>query len=391
MNIHEYQGKAILRQFGINVPAGKVAFNAEEAVGNAQELGGDIWVVKAQIHAGGRGKAGGVKVARSLEEVEKYAQEMLGKKLVTKQTGPEGKIVNRLLIESGCNIDKEYYLSFVIDREKEKITCIASPAGGMEIEEVAAKEPDKIYQEYIDIHVGLLSFQARRLAYKLGFPREQVNKVVDILQKLYRVFLAQDCSLLEINPLVETKEHNIIPLDVKMNLDDSAAYRHPEWADMRDNSEDDHKEIEANSIGLNYVNLGGDVACMVNGAGLAMATVDIIHYYGGSPANFLDVGGQGTAEDNAKAFRIMTEDGQAKGIFVNIFGGINKCDTIADGLVRACQMLDLKLPIVVRLEGTNVNEGMQILKEASLPNVHIVKSMPEGAKKIIALVKEQEE
>ncbi len=387
MNIHEYQGKEILRSYGVSVPVGKPAFSVEEAVEAAKELKQDVVVVKAQIHAGGRGKAGGVKIAKSINDVEKYAKELLGKVLVTKQTGPEGKKVNRLLVESGCKIKKELYLSFTIDRTTAQTVMIGSEAGGMEIEEVASTTPDRIIKEYIDPFIGLVPFQARRMAFKLNIEPSVVNKAAALMMGLYKVFVDKDCSLAETNPFVITEDNNIMALDIKLNFDDSALYRHPDIKALRDESEEDPKEREASELGLNYVNLGGDVACMVNGAGLAMATVDIIKHYGGEPANFLDVGGQGTAEDDAKAFKIMTEDGQAKGILVNIFGGINKCDIIAEGIIKANEMLKLQLPIVVRLDGTNVKEGREILKKAAIPNVIMVESMTEGAKKIVELVK----
>lgn len=387
MNIHEYQGKEILRSYGVSVPDGKPVFSPEEAVEVAKELGQDVIVVKAQIHAGGRGKAGGVKIAKSVEEVKSYAKELLGKVLVTKQTGPEGKKVNRLLIESGCKIAKELYLSFTIDRNTAQTVMIGSEAGGMEIEEVASSTPDKIIKEYIDPFIGLAPFQARRMAFKLNIEPSLINKAASLMTGLYKIFVDKDCSLAEINPLVLTQDNNVMALDVKLNFDDSALFRHPDITALRDETEEDPKEREAAELGLNYVNLGGNVACMVNGAGLAMATVDIIKHYGGEPANFLDVGGQGSAEDDAKAFKIMTADGQAKGIFVNIFGGINKCDIIAEGIIEANKMLELKLPIVVRLDGTNVKEGREILKKANIPNVIMVESMTEGAKKVVELVK----
>lgn len=387
MNIHEYQAKAVFRSYGVPVPEGKPAFSVEEAVKVAKELGSDVVVVKAQIHAGGRGKAGGVKLAKSSAEVEEYAKELLGKVLVTKQTGPQGKKVNRLLIETGCKIARELYLSFTIDRNTAQVVMIGSEAGGMAIEDVAAATPEKIIKEYIDPYIGLVPFQARRMAFKLNIEPKLVNKAGSLMINLYRLFIEKDCSLAEINPMVITEDGNVMALDAKLNFDDSAIYRHKDIDELRDETEEDPKEREAAQLGLNYVNLGGNVACMVNGAGLAMATVDIIKHYGGEPANFLDVGGQGSAEDDAKAFKIMTQDGQAKGIFVNIFGGINKCDIIANGIIEANKMLNLKLPIVVRLDGTNVKEGRKILKDANIPNVIMVESMTEGAQKVVELVK----
>lgn len=393
MNIHEYQSKAILRSYGVNVPEGQPAFSVDEAVQKAAELGTDVVVVKAQIHAGGRGKAGGVKITRSAEEVRAAAQELLGKTLVTHQTGPDGKQVNRLLIEAGSNIAKEYYLSFVIDRQTARIVMMGSEEGGMEIEKVAAEMPDKILKEYIDPAVGLLPFQASRMAYGMHFPQETIRKVTKFMMGLYQVFVGKDCSLAEINPLVVTKEGDVIALDAKLNFDDSALFRHPDIEALRDESEEDPKERRAAKAGLNYVNLGGDVACMVNGAGLAMATVDIIKFYGGEPANFLDVGGDSTPEKIAEAFRIMLDGGQAKGIFVNIFGGINKCDLVAQGIVDAAKLISpdgrsLPVPVVVRLEGTNVERGREILRDTPIENVIMAPTMEGGAETIVRLVNE---
>ena len=393
MNIHEYQSKAILRSYGVNVPEGQPAFSVDEAVQKAEELGTGVVVVKAQIHAGGRGKAGGVKITHSPAEVRAAAQELLGKILVTHQTGPEGKQVNRLLIEAGSNIAKEYYLSFVIDHQTARIVMMGSEEGGMEIEKVAAEMPDKILKEYIDPAVGLLPFQASRMAYGMHFPQETIRKVTKFMMGLYQVFVSKDCSLAEINPLVVTKEGDVIALDAKLNFDDSALYRHPDIEALRDESEEDPKERRAAKAGLNYVNLGGDVACMVNGAGLAMATVDIIKFYGGEPANFLDVGGDSTPEKIAEAFRIMLDGGQAKGIFVNIFGGINKCDLVAQGIVDAAKLISpdgrsLPVPVVVRLEGTNVERGRQILRDTPIENVIMAPTMEGGAETIVRLVNE---
>lgn len=393
MNIHEYQSKAILRSYGVNVPEGQPAFSVDEAVQKAAELGTDVVVVKAQIHAGGRGKAGGVKITHSQDEVRAAAQELLGKTLVTHQTGPDGKQVNRLLIEAGSNIAKEYYLSFVIDRQTGRTVMMGSEEGGMEIEKVAAEMPDKILKEFIDPATGLLPFQASRMAYGMHFPQETIRKVTKFMMGLYQVFVGKDCSLAEINPLVVTKEGDVIALDAKLNFDDSALFRHPDIEALRDESEEDPKERRAAKAGLNYVNLGGDVACMVNGAGLAMATVDIIKFYGGEPANFLDVGGDSTPEKIAEAFRIMLDGGQAKGIFVNIFGGINKCDLVAQGIVDAAKLISpdgrsLPVPVVVRLEGTNVERGREILRDTPIENVIMAPTMEGGAETIVRLVKE---
>ena len=395
MNIHEYQSKAILKSYGVNVPNGMPAFSVEEAVENAKQLSTPVVVVKAPIHAGGRGKAGGVKIAKNLEEVKQYAGEILGKTLVTKQTGPEGKKVNRLLIEEGSNIKKEYYLSFVIDRQTARVVMMASEEGGMEIEKVAAEMPDKIFKEYIDPAVGLMPFQASRMAYAMHFPQPAIRKVTKLMGCLYQAFVGKDCSLAEINPLVVTADDDVVALDAKLNFDDSALFRHPDVEALRDESEEDAKERRAAEAGLNYVNLGGDVACMVNGAGLAMATVDIIKYYGGEPANFLDVGGDSTPEKIAEAFNIMLDGGQAKGIFVNIFGGINKCDLVAEGIVEAAKIISpdgksLPVPVVVRLEGTNVERGREILKNTPIKNVIMAPTMEGGAEEIVRLVKEAE-
>ncbi|BEU88316.1 ADP-forming succinate--CoA ligase subunit beta [Selenomonas sp. TAMA-11512] len=393
MNIHEYQSKEVLRSYGVNVPAGKPAFSVDEAVAAAKELGTPVCVVKAQIHAGGRGKAGGVKVAKSLDEVKKYASEILGKVLVTHQTGPEGKKVGRLLIEAGSNIKKEYYLSFVVDRGSAKVVMMGSEEGGMDIEEVAAKTPEKIFKEYIDPAIGLAPFQAQRMAYNMNFPQEVIRKASTMMIQLYNAFVGEDCSLAEINPLVETAEGDVIALDAKLNFDDSALFRHPNIEAYRDETEEDPKELWAAREHLNYVNLGGDVACMVNGAGLAMATVDILKFHGGNPANFLDVGGDSEPEKIAKAFEIMLDGGQSKGIFVNIFGGINRCDNIANGILKAAEILakekgtdGMPVPVLVRLEGTKAQEGREILKSSPIKNVFMTPNMDEGAKKIVELV-----
>lgn len=392
MNIHEYQSKAILRGYGVNVPDGSAAFSVDEAVEKAQRLGADVTVVKAQIHAGGRGKAGGVKLARNLNEVRQYAEELLGKTLVTHQTGPEGKVVKRLLIEAGSNIKKEYYLSFVGDRKSARVVMMGSEEGGVEIEKIAAESPEKIFYEYIDPAIGLAPFQATRMAYKMNFPKEVIRKVTKLMINLHRAFVKKDCLLAEINPLVVTEENDVIALDAKLNFDDSALYRHPDVESLRDETEEDPKELHAAKLGLNYVNLGGNVACMVNGAGLAMATVDILKHFGGEPANFLDVGGDSTPEKIAEAFQIMLEGGQAKGIFVNIFGGINKCDLVAQGIVDAAKIISpdgksLPVPVVVRLEGTNVELGRQILKDSPIANVIMAETMEGGAEEIVRLVK----
>ncbi|MCD8832855.1 ADP-forming succinate--CoA ligase subunit beta [Staphylococcus arlettae] len=387
MNIHEYQGKEIFRSMGVAVPEGRVAFTAEEAVEKAKELSSEVYVVKAQIHAGGRGKAGGVKIAKSLSEVESYANELLGKQLVTHQTGPEGKEIKRLYIEEGCDIQKEYYVGFVIDRATDRVTLMASEEGGTEIEEVAANTPEKIFKETIDPVTGLAPYQARRIAFNINIPKESINKATKFLISLYNVFIEKDCSIVEINPLVTTGDGDVLALDAKINFDDNALFRHKDIQELRDLEEEDPKEIEASKYDLSYIALDGDIGCMVNGAGLAMATMDTINHFGGNPANFLDVGGGATKEKVTEAFKIILGDDNVQGIFVNIFGGIMKCDVIAEGIVAAVKEVELTLPLVVRLEGTNVKEGKAILKDSGLA-IEPAATMAEGAQKIVKLVKE---
>jgi succinyl-CoA synthetase beta subunit len=385
MNIHEYQGKEILKQYGVAVPNGEVAFTVAEAVEAAKQLNSSVYVVKAQIHAGGRGKAGGVKIAKNLDEVRDYAKELLGKVLVTHQTGPEGKEIKRLLIEEGCDIKKEYYVGLVVDRKTNRVVMMASEEGGTEIEEVAEKTPEKIIKEVIDPAVGLLPFQARALAYAINIPKPLVNKAVKFMMGLYQAFVDKDCSIAEINPLVVTGDGNVMALDAKLNFDSNALYRHHDVLVMRDLDEEDPKEIEASNFDLNYIALDGNIGCMVNGAGLAMATMDIIKHYGGDPANFLDVGGGATTEKVTAAFKLILSDKNVKGIFVNIFGGIMKCDVIAQGIVAAAKEVQLDRPLVVRLEGTNVDLGKKILNESGL-QITAASSMADGAEKIVALV-----
>lgn len=386
MNIHEYQGKELLRAFGVKVPRGHVAYTVDEAVEAAEKLGTDVTVVKAQIHAGGRGKAGGVKVAKNIDEVRTYANEILGKVLVTHQTGPEGKEVKRLLIEEGCDIKKEYYIGVVLDRATSRVVMMGSEEGGTEIEEVAEATPEKIFKEVIDPLVGLAPYQARRMAFNMNIPHELINKAVSFMMGLYEAFIAKDCSIAEINPLVTTGDGEVLALDAKLNFDDNAIYRHKDIQELRDLDEEDEKEIEASKYDLSYVSLDGNIGCMVNGAGLAMSTMDIIKYYGGDPANFLDVGGGATAEKVTEAFKIILSDSNVKGIFVNIFGGIMKCDVIAEGVVAATKEVGLQIPLVVRLEGTNVDLGKKILNESGL-NITPASSMADGAEKIVSLVK----
>jgi succinyl-CoA synthetase beta subunit len=385
MNIHEYQGKQVLKQYGVAVPEGKVAFTVEEAVEAAKAFGGKA-VVKAQIHAGGRGKAGGVKLARSLDEVRQYAEQLLGMTLVTHQTGPEGKVVKRLLIEQLTDIKKEYYIGVVVDRKTQRVVMMASEEGGTEIEEVAARSPEKILSEVIDPAVGLTPFQARRLAYGINIPNELVKKAVGFMTSLYNAFVDKDCSIAEINPLVVTGDGNVLALDAKLNFDSNALYRHPEILELRDLDEEDPKEIEASKYDLSYIALDGNIGCMVNGAGLAMATMDTIKYFGGQPANFLDVGGGATAEKVTAAFKIILSDPNVKGILVNIFGGIMRCDVIADGVITAAKEVGLDKPLVVRLEGTNVELGKKMLNESGL-NIVAADSLADAAQKIVGLVK----
>ncbi len=386
MNIHEYQGKEVLRQYGVAVPEGKVAFTADEAVKAAEALSSSVYVVKAQIHAGGRGKAGGVKIAKSKEEVKAYAEELLGKTLVTHQTGSDGQQIKRLLIEEGCDIKKEYYVGLVLDRATSRIVLMASEEGGTEIEEVAEKTPEKIVKEVIDPAVGLQGYQARKIAFAINIPKELVGQAVKFMMGLYKAFTEKDCSIAEINPLVVTGDGKVMALDAKLNFDSNALYRQKDILEYRDLDEEDPKEIEASKYDLSYISLDGNIGCMVNGAGLAMSTMDIIKHYGGEPANFLDVGGGATAEKVTEAFKIILSDQNVKGIFVNIFGGIMKCDVIAEGVVEATKQVGLTLPLVVRLEGTNVDLGKKILDDSGL-NITSAESMADGAQKIVSLVK----
>jgi len=384
MNIHEYQGKSVLQQYGVAIPQGEVAFTVEEAVQVVEKLGTPI-VMKAQIHAGGRGKAGGVKIVHNLEGVRTYAQQLLGKVLVTDQTGAEGKEVKRLLLEQSCAIKQEYYFAVTIDRATSSVVMVASEEGGTEIEAIAAHAPEKIIKEIIDPAVGLQMFQARKIAYALNMPAQLIPKAVQFMSGLYRAFMEKDCSLVEINPLVITDEGEMIALDAKLNFDANALYRQPNIQTLRDLDEEDEKEIHASNFNLSYISLTGNIGCMVNGAGLAMATMDIIKYYGGEPANFLDVGGGATTEKVTEACKIILSDPDVKGIFVNIFGGIMHCNIIAKGIVAAAKQIRLDKPLVVRLEGTNVELGKKILQQSKL-NIVAADSMADGAQKIIALV-----
>jgi succinyl-CoA synthetase beta subunit len=388
MNIHEYQAKEILRAKGIQVAEGGIAFTADEAVAAAQKLPGPVYVVKAQIHAGGRGKGGGVKVVKSIDAVRDEAKRMLGMQLITHQTGPEGQKVGRVYIEQGCNIARELYLGMLVDRATSRITVMASTEGGMDIEEVAEKHPEKIFKLVIDPAVGMQAFQGRQIAFALGLKDKQVNKAVAMILKLYDVFVQYDCSIVEINPLVVTADGDVMPLDCKMNFDDNAIFRQPAIEKLRDIDEEDPAERKAKDHELSYVKLDGNIGCMVNGAGLAMATMDIIKLYGGHPANFLDVGGGATKERVTEAFKIILSDPNVEGILVNIFGGIMRCDIIADGVISAVKEMGLKIPLVVRLEGTNVELGKKMLNESGL-RIVAADNLADAAAKVVKAVKEE--
>ena len=386
MKIHEYQGKEILRTFGVPVPRGIPAFTVQEAVEAAQKLGGPVWVVKAQIHAGGRGKGGGVKVAKTIEDVKRIAGDILGMQLVTHQTGPVGQKVRRLYIEDGADIHKEYYVSLVTDRATQHVAFIASSEGGMDIEEVAHSTPEKIITEFIDPLTGLGNEQATRIANAIGLPAESTVQAVDIFQKLYKCYMDTDASLVEINPLNRDSKNQLMALDAKFNFDPNALFRHPEVVAYRDLDEEDPAEVEASKFDLAYISLDGNIGCLVNGAGLAMATMDTIKLFGGEPANFLDVGGGATAEKVTEAFKIMLKNPEVKGILVNIFGGIMKCDTIADGIIAACKAVNLSVPLVVRMKGTNEDLGKKMLADSGLPII-AADTMADAATKIVAAVK----
>ena len=386
MNIHEYQAKAIFADNGIPTLKGKVAFSVEEAVENAKELGGSVWAVKAQIHAGGRGLGGGVKIAKNLDEVKDYASKILGMNLVTHQTGPEGKLVQKLYIESGANIVKEYYLAILFNRMAEQITIIASSEGGMDIEKVAKESPEKIAKVGIDPQIGFKMFHGLEVAKVLGLDKDESKKLISMIAKLYKLYMDKDMNMLEINPLIKTAEGDFYALDAKCSFDDSALYRHPEIAELRDITEENPAEREAAEFGLSYVKLDGDVACMGNGAVLAMATMDIINYSGAKPANFLDVGGGASAETVAKAFEIILRDKNVKVIFINIFGGIVRCDRIANGILEATKNVEVNIPIVVRLDGTNAAEAKAILDSSNLKNIKAATNLKNGAELVKSLV-----
>lgn len=386
MKIHEYQAKDILRRYGTPLLKGRVAYSVEEAVNVARDMGGNVWVVKAQIHAGGRGKGGGVKVVKSIDDVRASAERILGMQLVTHQTGPEGKKVNQLLVEEGCLIDHEYYLACLLDRETGRLCMMGSYDGGMDIEEVAHKHPGRIIKEWFDAAEGLQGFQARRLALRMGIPAKLVNKAGALILAVARCYIEEDASLVEINPLVTTKEGGVIALDAKMTFDDNAMFRHTATESLRDLTEEVPEETEAKKYDLSYIKLEGNIGCMVNGAGLAMSTMDIIKLHGGNPANFLDVGGGASKERVTAAFKLILSDRNVKGVLINIFGGIMKCDVIAEGVIAAAKEINLKVPVVARLEGTNVEKGRKLLDESGL-RIQSATDLTDAAKKIVAAVK----
>jgi len=387
MDIHEYQSKEILADYGVPIGKGGLAYSPEQAAYRAIEIGGEVWVVKAQIHSGARGKAGGIKVCKTEDEVSKAAEELLGAKLITHQTGPQGKICHRLYIEAGCNIEREIYLAFVLDRANESVTVVASAEGGMEIEELAVTKPESIIKIAVEAAVGMQPFQAREIAFALGLDKSQVNQAVTTILGCYRAMRDLDATMVEINPLVVTKEGNIMAVDAKMGFDDNALFRHSNIAELRDKSQEDAREMRAADRGLSYVGLDGNIGCIINGAGLAMATMDMIMHAGGEPANFLDIGGGASPERTTKAFNLVLSDDKVECILVNIFAGINRCDWIAEGVVQAVQQIDLKVPLVVRLSGTNVEEGRKILLDSGLPII-MADTLKEAADKAVAVWKE---
>ncbi len=386
MNLHEYQAKELLQQFGVSIPRSIKVVSQQEALEAAKQIGGPLWVVKAQVHAGGRGKAGGVKLARSLQDVQEISGQMLGSTLVTKQTGSEGVKVHALLIQDGVDIAKEYYLSCLVDRSKKRVVLIGSSEGGIDIEEVAAKTPEKILTLTVDPIAGIQPYQARDLGFRIGMGKREVDQLVSVLSGIYNLFVQKDCSMVEINPLIVTKDHQVMALDAKISLDDNALYRHKDTAEMRDPTQEDEREHIAHEIGLNYVALDGSIGCMVNGAGLAMATMDVIKLQGGEPANFLDVGGGATADRVARAFKLILSSSKVKAILVNIFGGIVRCDTIAEGIITAVKEVGLTLPVVVRLQGTNVEAGREMLAKSGM-NIMAADDLTDAAKKAVAAAK----
>ncbi|MCZ6802399.1 MAG: malate--CoA ligase subunit beta [Proteobacteria bacterium] len=387
MDIHEYQAKEILSDYGIPIAAGGLAYSPEQAAYRAIEIGGEVWAVKAQIHSGARGKAGGIKICKTEDEVAEAAEELLGKKIITHQTGPQGKICHRLYIEAGCNIDREIYLAFVLDRSQESVTVIASAEGGMEIEELAVEKPESIIKITIEPAVGMQPFQAREIAFALGLDKTQVNQAVTTFLGCYRAMRDLDATMVEINPLVVTKEGNILAVDAKMGFDDNALFRHSNISELRDKSQEDVREMRAADRGLSYVSLDGNIGCIINGAGLAMATMDMIMHAGGAPANFLDIGGGASPERTTKAFNLVLSDDKVECILVNIFAGINRCDWIAEGVIQAVQKIDLKVPLVVRLSGTNVEQGRKLLIDSGLPII-MADTLKESADKAVAAWKE---
>ena len=383
MDIHEYQSKEILSEYGIPIPAGGLAYSPEQAAYRATEIGGSLWVVKAQIHSGARGKAGGIKVCKSEDEVGKAAEELLGKKLVTHQTGPQGKVCHRLYVEAGCNIEREIYIAFVLDRSKESVTVVASAEGGMEIEQLAVEKPDSIIKVAVEAAVGMQPFQAREIVFALGLDKTQVNQAVTTILGCYRAMRDLDANMVEINPLVVTKEGNLLAVDAKMGFDENALFRHSNISELRDKSQEDVREMNAADRGLSYVGLDGNIGCIINGAGLAMATMDMIMHAGGEPANFLDIGGGASPERVSKAFNLVLSDDNVKCILINIFAGINRCDWVAEGIIQAVQKIDLKVPVVVRLSGTNVEQGRKMLEDSGLPLI-MAETLREGADKAVA-------
>ena len=383
MDIHEYQSKEILSEYGIPIPVGGLAYSPEQAAYRATEIGGSLWVVKAQIHSGARGKAGGIKVCKSEDEVAKAAEELLGKKLVTHQTGPQGKVCHRLYVEAGCNIEREIYIAFVLDRSKESVTVVASAEGGMEIEQLAVEKPDSIIKVAVEAAVGMQPFQAREIVFALVLDKTQVNQAVTTILGCYRAMRDLDANMVEINPLVVTKEGNLLAVDAKMGFDENALFRHSNISELRDKSQEDVREMNAADRGLSYVGLDGNIGCIINGAGLAMATMDMIMHAGGEPANFLDIGGGASPDRVSKAFNLVLSDDNVKCILINIFAGINRCDWVAEGIIQAVQKIDLKVPVVVRLSGTNVEQGRKMLEDSGLPLI-MAETLREGADKAVA-------
>ena len=387
MDIHEYQSKEILSEYGIPIAAGGLAYSPEQAAYRATEIGGDVWVVKAQIHSGARGKAGGIKVCKSEDDVAKAAEELLGKKLVTHQTGPQGKVCHRIYIEAGCNIEREIYIAFVLDRQNESVTVVASAEGGMEIEQLAVEKPESIIKIAVEAAVGMQPFQAREIVFALGLDKTQVNQAVTTILGCYRAMRDLDANMVEINPLVVTKEGNLLAVDAKMGFDDNALFRHSHISELRDKSQEDVREMNAADRGLSYVGLDGNIGCIINGAGLAMATMDMIMHAGGEPANFLDIGGGASPERVSKAFNLVHSDKNVKCILINIFAGINRCDWVAEGIIQAVQKIELKVPVVVRLSGTNVEQGRKMIEDSGLPLI-MAETLKEAADKAVAEWKE---